>query len=157
MGVHAICSWYAWSCGFRFSVLQRMEHIERSIRFVGRGRRRRSAAPFRRVVSTRRARGSLIIIIIHAFIVRSRAQCCIVQSYTDISVFVMCKAVHTGLWPKDTLDGYLGGVGPLRNGQEYHFVDTFCDASRVCGTLRASGRGILGAFLRRKCKLSAPC
>ena len=37
-----------------------------------RPRRRRSAAPFRRVVSTLRARGSLIIIIIQAFIVRSR-------------------------------------------------------------------------------------
>ena len=58
----------------------------------------------------------------------------------------MCKAVHTGLWPKDTLGGYLGGVGTLRNGREYHFVGTLFDASRVCGPLRASGRGILGAF-----------
>ena len=68
-GMHAICSWYVVML-FRSSVLQRLEQIERSIRFVGRG----SVAPrlrFRRVVSTRRARGSLIIIIIHAFIVRS--------------------------------------------------------------------------------------
>ena len=27
MGMHAICSWYAWSCNFRFSVLQRMGAI----------------------------------------------------------------------------------------------------------------------------------
>ena len=35
-GMHAICSWYVVVL-FRSSVLQRMEHIERSIRFVGRG------------------------------------------------------------------------------------------------------------------------
>ena len=64
-GMHAICSWYVVVL-FRSSVLQRMEQIERSIRFIGRG----GIAPrlrFRRVVSTRRARGSLIIIIIQAF------------------------------------------------------------------------------------------
>ena len=37
MGMHAICSWYAWSCSFRSSMLQRVEHIEQSISFVGRG------------------------------------------------------------------------------------------------------------------------
>lgn len=63
------------------------------------------------------------------------AQCCIPLPYPDISAIVVCEAVHTGLWPYDTLSGYLCGVGTLKNGLEGRFIGTFYDASRVCGSL----------------------